>query len=105
MYAVIEDSGQQIKVSEGDVIHIDPRPLSDESLAVTFDRVLLVSDGEQAPKIGQPLVDGASVEGELVDEGRSQKQDVVKYRRRSNEKKWHGHRQPYLSVKITRINS
>jgi large subunit ribosomal protein L21 len=106
MYAVIEDSGQQIKVSEGDVIQVDPRPLAEDAVTIDFDRVMLIGgEGEQAePKIGQPLLEGARVRGEIVDEGRSEKVDVVKFRRRTNYKRWHGHRQPYLSVKITEIN-
>jgi large subunit ribosomal protein L21 len=107
MYAVIEDSGQQIKVAEGDVIHVDPRPMALDAMEVTFDRVMLVADADDQsePKIGEPILGGATVEGELVDEGRGEKLAVVKYRRRSNVKKWHGHRQPYMSVKITKINA
>jgi large subunit ribosomal protein L21 len=105
MYAVIEDSGQQIKVAEGDVIHVDTRPLAEDAVDVTFDRVMLVGGTDGEPKIGQPLLDGATVQGEIVDEGRGEKIDVVKFRRRTNHKRWHGHRQNYLSVKITKINA
>jgi large subunit ribosomal protein L21 len=104
MYAVIEDSGQQIKVSEGDVIQVDPRPLAEDAVNIDFDRVMLISDGEGEPKIGQPLLDGATVRGEIVEEGRGEKVDVVKFKRRTTYKRWHGHRQPYLSVKITKID-
>ena len=103
MYAVIEDSGQQIKVSEGDVIQVDPRPLAEDAVDVSFDRVMLVAGGEGEAKIGQPLVEGASVRGEIVGEGRLPKVDIVKFKRRSNQKRWHGHRQPYFAVKITEI--
>jgi large subunit ribosomal protein L21 len=105
MYAVIEDSGQQIKVAEGDVIYVDPRPMAEDAVDVTFDRVMLVAGEDREPQIGQPLLEQASVQGELVGEGRGEKVDVVKFRRRANEKKWHGHRQPYMSVKITKINA
>lgn len=103
MYAIIEDSGQQIKVSEGDVIHVDPRPMRDDQVTVDFDRVMLIG-GEGEPKVGQPLLDGATVRGELVDEGRSEKVEIFKLKRRKNELKRKGHRQPYLSVRITEIN-
>ena len=59
MYAIIEDSGTQFKVTSGDRIRID-RPLGEEIKSVTFDKVLLVA-GEGSPKIGLPLVAGATV--------------------------------------------
>jgi len=104
MYAVIEDSGQQIRVSEGDVIQVDPRPLAEDDVTVDFDRVMLIAGEDAAPKIGQPLLEGATVRGDIVGEGRLPKVDVVKFKRRTNSKRWHGHRQPYLAVKITEIN-
>ena len=105
MYAIIEDSGQQIKVSEGDVIHVDPRELSDDAVSIDFERVMMVGGEDTEPRVGQPVLDGASVTGEILDEGRGEKVEIYKYRRRKHEQKRRGHRQPYITVRITGISA
>ncbi|HEB60247.1 MAG TPA: 50S ribosomal protein L21 [Phycisphaeraceae bacterium] len=110
MYAIIEDSGTQIKVEEGDLVAVDLRDLNDGQTNVEFDRVLMVG-GEGEPAIGTPYVDGAKVTGELVEtrEGDivhlADKIDVVKYRRRKGYRRKQGHRQKFLQVRITGINA
>jgi large subunit ribosomal protein L21 len=105
VYAVIEDSGRQFRVSEGDVVDVDLRELDENATEVTFDRVLLVSDEGDA-KIGTPLVDGASVTAEIVDEeAKGPKLHVQKWRRRKASRRKAGHRQKYLRVRIASISS
>jgi len=104
MYAIIEDSGSQIKVSQGDEIKIDLRELDDAASSLVFDRVLMVG-GEGEPKIGQPLLAGATVEADIVEEGRDEKIRVVKFKRRKTYKRVNGHRQGYIKVKVTAINA
>lgn len=104
MYAVIEDSGTQIKVAEGDVIDVDLRDAS-EGDAITFDRVLLVGPGEGKATVGTPYVDGASVSAEVVREFKDDKIDVIKFKRRKGHRRKHGHRQRYLKVKVTGISA
>ncbi|NBB94899.1 MAG: 50S ribosomal protein L21 [Planctomycetes bacterium] len=105
MYAVIEDSGRQFRVSEGDVVDVDLRELDENATEVTFDRVLLVSDEDEA-KIGTPLVDGASVTAEIVDkEAKGPKLHVQKWRRRKASRRKTGHRQKYLRLRIASISS
>lgn len=102
MYAVIEDSGTQLKVSEGDLLRIDLRELDDAAKSVTFDRVLMV--GGDSPKLGTPYVDGASVEAEIVNpEIKGEKIDVIKFKRRKGYRRKQGHRQRYMSVRVTSI--
>ena len=105
MYAIIEDSGTQIKVAEGDVIDVDSRELSDDAIELTFDRVLYVGGGEGEPKIGAPLVDGATVQGEVLEEGRGEKVEIIKFRRRKDYRRKRGHRQNYVRVRITSISA
>ncbi|MEM6553123.1 MAG: 50S ribosomal protein L21 [Planctomycetota bacterium] len=106
MFAIIEDSGTQIKVSEGDVIDIDRRELGDEDIALTFDRVVyLSSDDDKAPTIGAPYVDGAKVEADILEEGRTPKVDVVKFKRRKGYHRKRGHRQDFIRVRVTSISS
>jgi len=103
MYAVIEDSGTQIKVSEGDVIKIDVRELPEDAAELTFDKVMLISDSEGKATVGQPLIDGASVTADILTEGRGEKVEIWKKRRRKGYVRHRGHRQNFIQVKITGI--
>ena len=105
MYAIIEDSGSQIKVSQGDIIKVALRERPADQAAITLDKVLFVSDPKtDAPaRIGQPYVDGAKVNGEILAQEKTDKVKSWRYSRRKNVLKRKGHRQDYLKVKITDI--
>ena len=103
MYAIIEDSGTQFKVTSGDRIRID-RHVNEDEKTVTFDKVLLVA-GEGSPKVGSPLVSGATVSAEVLGEARGPKIDIQKYKRRKGYHRKIGHRQRYTEVRITGINA
>ena len=105
MYAVIEDSGSQFKVSEGDVIRVDLRDLSDEQTSIDFDRVLMVSGEEGEPKIGTPHLEGAKVTADVLTEVKGEKVTIIKFKRRKNYRRKRGHRQRFLRVRITGIES
>ena len=103
MYAVIEDSGSQFRVSEGDVLNVDLRDLAADAKEIEFPRVLFVS-GEGSLKIGTPLVEGAKVVAEVLDpEVKGEKVFHFYFRRRKHSKRRIGHRQRYVSVKISKI--
>ncbi len=102
MYAIIEDSGRQFKVTSGDRLNID-RELTPDTKTITFDRVLLVA-GEGQPKIGAPLVANATVTADVIGPVKGPKIDIVKYKRRKGYYKKTGHRQAAVQVKITGIN-
>lgn len=105
MYAIIEDSGSQLKVSEGDLIEVDLRELPDNAKNVTFDKVLMTGDAGSAPKIGAPYLDGASVEAEIIDaDFKGKKIDVIKYKRRKGYKRKQGHRQRYMKLRVSKIS-
>ena len=105
MYAVIEDSGQQFRVSEGDVLDVDLRELPDDAKEIEFDRVLLVSD-EKGTRVGTPLVDNARVLGEILDPYvKGQKVYVYYWRRRKASRRKTGHRQKYLRVRISKVDA
>ncbi len=101
MYAIIEDSGRQFKVTSGDTILIDRE--AGDAKTIAFDRVLLVA-GEGSPKIGAPLVSGATVKADVLGAEKGPKIDIVKYKRRKGYHKKIGHRQQQLRVKITGID-
>jgi large subunit ribosomal protein L21 len=102
MYAIIEEGGRQHRVTSGDTLLID-RELEGEEKTVTFDRVLMVG-GEGQPRIGTPLVSGATVTADVIGPVKGPKVETVKYKRRKGYHKTIGHRQQYLSVKVTGIN-
>ena len=103
MYAIIETGGKQYKVSEGDVIFIEKLEAA-EGETVTFDKVLVVADGDKV-NVGAPAVDGASVTAKVEKQGKSKKIYVFKMKRKKNERKKKGHRQPFTKVEITKINA
>ena len=105
MYAIIEDSGTQIKVSEGDVIRVDLRDIPDDAQSLTFDRVLMVGGDEKKAKVGQPALEGASVTADILDTDDSDNIHVVKFKRRKTYKRNNGHRQHYIKCKVTQINA
>jgi large subunit ribosomal protein L21 len=102
MYAIIEEGGRQFKVTSGDTLLIDREVGADEK-SITFDRVLLVG-GEGSPKIGAPAVEGATVTADVIGPVKGPKVRSVKYKRRKGYHKTVGHRQKYVSVKVTGIN-
>lgn len=103
MYAVMVTGGKQYKVSEGDVLFVEKLD-AEEGASVTFDNVLMTGDGENV-KVGAPTVDGASVEAKVVKNGKAKKIYVFKMKRKKNERKKKGHRQPFTKVEITKINA
>ncbi len=105
MYAIIEDSGTQIRVSTGDVIDIDLRD-AEAGSSLTFDRVLLIGDdsSDDAARVGTPYLEGATVTAEVKTEFRDRKINVIKYKRRKGYRRKMGHRQRYLKVTIGAIS-
>jgi large subunit ribosomal protein L21 len=102
MYAVIRTGGKQYRVTEGQTLRVEKLPGSAGD-KVTFGEVLLV--GGDTPKIGQPLVKGASVSAEIKAQDRGPKLVIFKFRRRKNYRRKTGHRQPYTELKITGISA
>ena len=103
MYAIIETGGKQYKVTEGDVVFIEKLNV-EEGAEVTFDKVLMAGEGD-AVKVGTPIVEGATVPAKAIKNGKSKKVVVFKMKRKKNERKKKGHRQPYTKVEITAINA
>lgn len=103
MFAVIEDGSRQHRVQEGDLLSVDFRSDAETGTEVTFERVLLANAGG-ASVIGKPVIDGATVAAEVVDdEEKGPKLEVQKIRRRKNSRRHNGHRQKYTRVRITGI--
>ncbi|BDU75200.1 50S ribosomal protein L21 [Mesoterricola sediminis] len=103
MYAVIQTGGKQYRVSEGDIVRVE---LLDKEIkdAVVFDRVLLVDDNGNL-KVGKPVLEGASVTGEVITHDRAKKVVIFKKKRTTTYQRTKGHRQGYTEVRIKGIQA
>lgn len=101
MYAIIETGGKQVKVTTGDKIFVEKLNVKDGD-AYVFDKVLCVVDKET--KFGNPYLANAKVTARVVKNGLSKKLHIYKYKAKHNERKRIGHRQPYSSLIIEKID-
>lgn len=101
MTAIIVTGGKQYKVAEGDTLFIEKLPV-EAGDTVKFDQVLAILDGDNAT-FGAPVVEGASVEAEVVKNGKGKKVRIFKYKPKKGYRKRQGHRQPYTKVTIGKI--
>jgi large subunit ribosomal protein L21 len=103
MYAVIATGGKQYRVEEGQTLRVEKMPGAIGS-EITFDKVLLLSDGQQFD-IGRPLVENAAVRGTIIGQGKAKKIIVYKYKRRKGYRRKQGHRQLFTAVRIDSIQA
>jgi large subunit ribosomal protein L21 len=101
MYAVVKTGGKQYKVQEGDVLRVEKLP-GDVGTEITIDQVLLLADGESV-SVGTPILAGAAVKAEIVDQDKAKKILVFKYKRRKRYRRKQGHRQPFTAIRIDSI--
>ncbi len=103
MYAVVATGGKQYKVEAGEILRVE-KLAGDIGAEVAFDQVLMLAEGESV-RIGQPVVEGVSVTGHIVEQGKAKKILVFKYKRRKRYRRKQGHRQCFTAVKIDQINA
>jgi len=104
MFAIFEDGSHQYRVSTGDRLEVDFRDGAKVGDALQFDRVLAAGT-EATGQIGRPLIAGASIQAEVVnDTVKAPKLEVGKFRRRKGYIRHNGHTQKYTQVRITAIN-
>ena len=102
-FAIIETGGKQYKVSPSEILKVEKLNIS-KGKKVEFKKVLLIKDDKNV-EVGSPTIDGAIVEGLLLDNIKDKKIIVFKKRRRQNSRKRYGHRQPLSKIQITKILS
>ncbi|MFV0245266.1 MAG: 50S ribosomal protein L21 [Qingshengfaniella sp.] len=101
MFAVLKTGGKQYKVQNGDVLKIEKLEATAGD-KITFDQILML--GGETPTIGSPLVSGASVVAEVLEQTKADKViSYVKRRRKHSSQRTRGHRQPLTVVRITDI--
>jgi len=103
VYAIISDGGFQYRVTEGGVLDVQIRDLPEGAKTIDFDRVLMVGDLGDGPKIGTPAVAGAKVRASIVSAFKAEKLVIRKFARRKGYSLKKGHRQKLLKVKIDKI--
>ena len=101
MYAIVEMAGQQFKVAKDQKVYVH-RLQEDEGKKVTFDKVLLLEDGDNVT-IGAPVIDGAAVEAKVVKHLKGDKVIVFKKKRRKGYQKKNGHRQYLTEIVVEGI--
>ena len=102
MYAIIETGGKQYRVTPGDTIQVEKLGL-EAGATVTFDKVYLVG-GDDKVTVGAPYVSGVSVTGTVDGDGNSKKV-IFKFKNKTNQRRFRGHRQPFTIVTINSINA
>jgi len=100
-FAIIETGGKQYKVSPGQKLKIEKLE-GKPGDAVSFDKVLLVADGDDV-KIGTPKVSGAKVDAKVLRQGHARTVIVFKYHSKTRYRKKKGHRQLFTEVEISSI--
>ena len=103
MYAIVDSGGKQYKVEEGETFRIE-KIQGDIGASVSFDKVLMFSDGETV-KAGHPLVENVAVTGHIVEQNKAKKVLIFKFKRRKGFRRKNGHRQTYTAVKIDSIKA
>jgi large subunit ribosomal protein L21 len=103
MYAVVSTGGKQYRVEAGNELVVE-RVAGDAGSTITFDRVLLVGDGE-AVTVGTPTVEGATVSGTVIGEALGPKLIVFKFKQKATYRRKNGHRQHMTRVRIDEISA
>lgn len=102
MHAVFRTGGKQFRAAAGKRLRI-PSLDAAAGTTVTFEEVLLVSDGEDV-RVGTPTVEGATITAEVLGSGRGKKVIVFKRKRRKGYRRKQGHRQGYTEIRVERID-
>lgn len=103
MYAVVATGGKQYRVEAGSELLVE-RVAGDAGSSITFDRVLLIGDGD-AVTVGTPTVDGASVSGTVIGDAKGPKLVIFKFKQKVKYRRHTGHRQHLTRVRIDDIST
>ena len=103
-YAVIETGGKQYKVSAGEILKVEKLADSSPETKVEFKEILAYGDDKNI-ELGEPIINGAKVEAELLKNGKERTVLIFKKRRRKNSRRKNGHRQQFSLIRINKIFS
>ena len=103
-YAVIKTGGKQYKVKSGEILKIEKLPDSKPDSKIEFNEILAYGD-DKTIEVGTPIVTGAKVEADLIQNGKDRTILIFKKRRRQNSRRKNGHRQEHTIIRINKIFS
>ncbi len=103
MYAVIASGGKQYRVEKDEVLRMEKIP-GEVGDTVAFDKVLLFADADKI-SIGRPMLENVTVRGHIVEQDKTKKMIVFKFKRRKRYRRKQGHRQPFTAVKVDAIEA
>ena len=103
MYAIIETGSKQYRVETGSLVQVESLP-GEVGGTIELGQVRLVH-GDRGIEVGQPLVKGATVKAEIIDQGRTRSITIFKKQRRKNYRRTNGHRQGFTKLRITGIET
>ena len=102
MIAIIKTGGKQYKVKEGEILKIE-KVAGNAGDKIDFEVLLLADEEGKDVKVGKPIVAGAKVAAEILEQGRARKVGVIKFKPKVRYRRKNGHRQMYTKVKIGKI--
>jgi large subunit ribosomal protein L21 len=102
MFAVIKTGGKQYKVKEGEILKIE-KVAGNAGDKLDFEVLLLSDEDGKDIKVGKPLVSGAKVSAEILEQGRAKKVNIIKYKPKVRYRRKNGHRQMFTEVKVTSV--
>ena len=103
-YAIIQTGGKQYKVKAGEILKIEKLEESKPDSKIEFKEILAYGN-DKTIEVGSPVVEGAKVEADLVENGKNRTILIFKKRRRQNSRRKNGHRQEYSMIRINKIFS
>ena len=103
-YAIIQTGGKQYKVKAGEILKIERLEKSKPETKIEFKEILAYGD-DKSIEVGSPIVEGAKVEADLIENGKNRTILIFKKRRRQNSRRKNGHRQEYSMIRINKIFS
>ena len=103
-YAIIQTGGKQYKVKAGEIFKIERLEDSKAETKIQFKEILAYGD-DKTIEVGSPIIEGAKVEADLVENGKNRTILIFKKRRKQNSRRKNGHRQQYSLIRISKIFS
>ena len=103
-YAVIQTGGKHYKVKAGEILKIEKLENSKPDTKIEFKEILAYGDDKNI-EIGIPVIEGAKVEANLINNGKNRTVLIFKKRRRQNSRRKNGHRQQYSLIRVSKIFS
>jgi large subunit ribosomal protein L21 len=103
-YAIIQTGGKQYKVKAGEILKIERLADSKPETKIEFKEILAYGD-DKSIEVGSPIVEGAKVEANLIENSKERTILIFKKRRRQNSRRKNGHRQQYSLIRINKIFS